>query len=102
MISAAQALAYTSSHVVKSSPIKSIDLEDGMPKVEEARLRMQRELQIAQQQGLCAVKLIHGYGRAASAARSGQSEHIRLSLSGGDFRTGRDVGNGGWPGQRVH
>jgi hypothetical protein len=46
----------------KPAPIKIINLEDGMPKVEEARLRMQRELQIARQQGYAAVKLIHGYG----------------------------------------
>jgi len=44
------------------APIKIIDLEDGMPKVEQARLRMQRELQVARQQGYAAVKLIHGYG----------------------------------------
>jgi hypothetical protein len=46
----------------KPTPIKIINLEDGMPKVEEARLRMQRELQIARQQGYAAIKLIHGYG----------------------------------------
>ena len=46
----------------KPAPIKIINLEDGMPKVEEARLRMQRELQVARQQGYAAVKLIHGWG----------------------------------------
>src|ERR1044071_6436414 len=46
----------------KPAPIKIINLEDGMPKVEEARLRMQHELQVARQQGYAAVKLIHGYG----------------------------------------
>jgi hypothetical protein len=46
----------------KPALIKIINLEDGMPKVEEARLRMQHELQIARQQGYAAVKLIHGYG----------------------------------------
>ena len=46
----------------KPAPIKVINLEDGMPQVEEARLRMQRELQIARQQGYAAVKLVHGYG----------------------------------------
>ncbi len=46
----------------KPVPIKVINLEDGMPKVEEARLRMQHELQAARRQGQVAVKLIHGYG----------------------------------------
>jgi hypothetical protein len=46
----------------KPAPIKIIDLEDGMPKLEEARLRMHYELQTARKQGYAAVKLIHGYG----------------------------------------
>ncbi|MBZ5508929.1 MAG: hypothetical protein LAO78_26005 [Acidobacteriia bacterium] len=50
----------------KPAPIKIIDLEEGMPKVEEARLRMQRQLQVARQQGYAAVKLIHGYGSSGA------------------------------------
>jgi DNA-nicking Smr family endonuclease len=46
----------------KPAPIKIIELGDRMPKVEDARLLMQRKLQIAQQKGYAAVKLIHGYG----------------------------------------
>jgi len=58
----------------KPALIKIIDLEDGMPKVEEARLRMQRELQVARQQGYAAVKLIHGYGS------SGVGGSLRIEL----------------------
>jgi hypothetical protein len=58
----------------KPALIKIIDLEDGMPKVEEARLRMQRELQIARQQGYAAAKLIHGYGS------SGVGGSLRIEL----------------------
>jgi len=58
----------------KPAPIKIIDLEDGMPKVEEARLRMQHELQIARQQGYAAVKLVHGYGS------SGVGGSLRIEL----------------------
>jgi hypothetical protein len=58
----------------KPAPIKIINLEDGMPKVEEARLRMQRELQIARQQGYAAVKLIHGWGS------SGVGGSLRIEL----------------------
>src|SRR5580765_4721406 len=46
----------------KPAPIKIIDLEEDMPKMEQARLRMQHQLQIARQQRYAAVKLIHGYG----------------------------------------
>jgi len=46
----------------KPAPIKLVDLEEGMPTVEQARLRMQFELQKARTQGYPAVKLIHGYG----------------------------------------
>jgi hypothetical protein len=58
----------------KPAPIKIINLEDGLPKVEEARLRMQRELQVARQQGYAAVKLIHGYGS------SGVGGALRIEL----------------------
>ncbi|MBZ5529797.1 MAG: Smr/MutS family protein [Acidobacteriia bacterium] len=46
----------------KPAVIKIINLEEGMPTVEQARLRMQFELQKARTQGYAAVKLIHGYG----------------------------------------
>jgi hypothetical protein len=58
----------------KPAPIKIIDLEDGLPKVEAARLRMQHELHIARQQGYAAVKLIHGYGS------SGVGGSLRIEL----------------------
>ena len=69
----------------KPAPIKIIDLEDGMPKVEEARLRMQRELQVARQQGYAAVKLIHGYGSSGAGGSLRielQKELQRLSSAG--------------------
>jgi len=58
----------------KPVPIKIIDLEEGMPKMEQARLRMQHQLQIARQQGYAAVKLIHGYGS------SGIGGSLRIEL----------------------
>ncbi len=69
----------------KPAPIKIIDLEDGMPKVEEARLCMQRELQVARQQGYAAVKLIHGYGSSGAGGSLRielQKELQRLSSAG--------------------
>jgi DNA-nicking Smr family endonuclease len=58
----------------KGAVIKVIDLEHGMPKVEEARLRMQHELHVAKKQGYAAVKLIHGYGS------SGAGGTLRIEL----------------------
>lgn len=79
----------------KSAPIKIINLEDGRPKVEEARLRMQRELQVAREQGYAAVKLIHGYGSSGvggSLRIELQKELQRLAGAGGvrSFVTGED------------
>lgn len=79
----------------KPAPIKIIDLEEGMPQVEEARLRMQRELHVARQQGYSAVKLIHGYGSSGvggSLRIELQKELHRLSSAGGvkSFIAGED------------
>ncbi|HEY2390290.1 MAG TPA: hypothetical protein VGK22_03885 [Candidatus Angelobacter sp.] len=65
---------YTGCMSRKPAPIKIVNLEDGMPKVEQARLRMQHELQIARKQGYAAVKLIHGYGS------SGVGGALRIEL----------------------
>jgi len=69
----------------KASPLKTVNLEEGMPQLEEARLRMQHELYLARQQGYAAVKLVHGYGSSGvgGALRTGlQKELIRLAGSG--------------------
>jgi len=42
--------------------IKTVDLEEGMPTVNEALLRLDRELVLARQQGYAMLKIIHGYG----------------------------------------
>ena len=46
----------------KLAAVKTVNLEEGKPTVEQARLRMEHELHLARQQGYTAVKLIHGYG----------------------------------------
>ena len=76
-----------------------MDLEEGMPTVEQARLRMNHELQKARLDGCTAVKLIHGYGSSGvggalrmelqhelrKAARDGV---IRAFVAGEDWRIG--------------
>jgi hypothetical protein len=89
----------------KPSPIKTINLEDGMPKVEEARLRMQHELHMAKKQGYAAVKLIHGYGSSGvggslrielqkELARMASHEMIRAFIAGENWRISDE---GTWP-----
>ncbi|MFZ1136123.1 MAG: Smr/MutS family protein [Candidatus Korobacteraceae bacterium] len=42
--------------------MRTINLEDGMPTVAQARARLASELQVARRQGVSILKLIHGYG----------------------------------------
>lgn len=68
--------------------IKVINLEEGMPTVEQARLRMQYELETARKEGLKAVKLIHGYGStgAGGALRIELQKELRKLAEGGVLR----------------
>lgn len=81
----------------KPALIKTVNLEEGMPAVEQARLRMQHELHTARRQGYAAVKLIHGYGSSdvggslrielqkdlRATARDGM---VRACVAGEDWR----------------
>jgi DNA-nicking Smr family endonuclease len=62
--------------------IKLINLEDGMPTVEQARLRMQYELRAARQAGFPAAKLVHGYGSsgAGGALRGELQKELRKAV----------------------
>jgi hypothetical protein len=42
--------------------VKTVNIEDGFPDVEQARTRLHSELDIAQKHGLKVLKIIHGYG----------------------------------------
>jgi hypothetical protein len=97
MIFSDAALAYTNGMSRKPAPIKIIDLEEGMPKVEAARLRMQHELHLARKQGYAAVKLIHGYGSSGTGGvlrielqkelrRLADSGQVYAFIAGEDWR----------------
>ena len=86
----------------KPAPIKIVNLEDGMPKVEQARLRMHHELQIARKQGYGAVKLIHGYGSSGVGGalrielqkeleRQAKSAIIKCFIAGENWRISDEV-----------
>ena len=42
--------------------IKTVNLKEGMPSVEEARARLTTEIHAARQAGLKVLKIVHGYG----------------------------------------
>jgi len=69
----------------KPARIKVVDLEKGMPTVEQARLRMQYELQLARKDGYEAVKLIHGYGSsgAGGALRTELQKELHRAMQSG-------------------
>ena len=69
----------------KSSRIKVVNLEEGMPTVEQARLRMEYELQSARKDGYAAVKLIHGYGSsgAGGTLRTELQKELRRQVQSG-------------------
>ena len=54
--------------------IKIVNLEDGLPGVEQARSRLHGELQSARKAGVRVVKIIHGYGS------SGVGGDLRIAL----------------------
>lgn len=86
----------------KPQQIKTVNMEAGMPRLEEARLRMEYELKQARQQGYLAVKLIHGYGSSGvggvlrtelqkELARAAQSGKVQSFIAGEDWRTSGEL-----------
>lgn len=77
--------------------MKTVNLEAGMPTVNEALLRLDRELVLARQQGYALLKIIHGYGSSGVGGtlrieiqkslrqRVGNSQ-IRAFIPGEDWR----------------
>jgi hypothetical protein len=57
-----------------SNLIKIVNLEDGLPSIEQARLRLNTELNIARKSGVRVLKIIHGYGS------SGIGGDLRIAL----------------------
>ncbi|MDO5784475.1 MAG: Smr/MutS family protein [Eubacteriales bacterium] len=55
-------------------PIRQVNLEDDMPTVAQALSRLQLELRLAKRQGVCVLKIIHGFG---STGRGGK---IRIAV----------------------
>ena len=49
--------------------VHTIKLKEGMPRVEEARARLNAELERARDRGTTALKIIHGYGSSGTGGR---------------------------------
>jgi hypothetical protein len=86
----------------KPTLIKTVNLEDGMPTVEEARLRLEHELHVAREAKVTTLKVIHGYGSSGvgGALRVAiqkrlfelqQSGELRAVIYGEDWRVGNEV-----------
>lgn len=58
----------------KALPFRIVNLEEGMPLVHKALVRLDRELALARQQRCSILKLIHGYGS------SGAGGDIRIAV----------------------
>jgi hypothetical protein len=77
--------------------VKTINIKDGFPSVDQARTRLHAEIGIAQKQGLKVLKLIHGYGShgvggelrlalQATLRQLAEKGHIRDCIYGENWR----------------
>ena len=62
----------------KPALIKSVNIEEGMPTVEEARQRLERELNAARGQKVAALRVIHGYGSSGVGGALRVAIQLRL------------------------
>src|SRR4030095_7182572 len=51
------------------SNVRTVNVEEGMPSVEEGRLRLREELRRAKREGIRALKVIHGYGSSGKGGK---------------------------------
>src|SRR5208282_1162963 len=70
------------------SPIKTVNLKSDMPQVHEALSRLNRELDVARQQGQALLKLIHGYGSTGAGGdiRVAVQKRLRELADNGQIR----------------
>ncbi|MCQ2458278.1 MAG: hypothetical protein MJ142_06070 [Clostridia bacterium] len=83
-----------------------INLESGMPTVDEALFRMNTELHTAKQRGCRAAKLIHGYGSSGTGGRirigvRKELEAMKKRRQIRDFIPGEEFGPFGYGGHPV-
>src|SRR5271165_804023 len=80
-----------------SKLIKIVNLEDGLPSVEQARARLNTELNVARKGGVKILKIIHGYGSSgvggdlrfglqATLRQMADRQEIRACIYGENWR----------------
>ncbi len=69
--------------------ITIINLEEGMPLVDEAMRRLSHAMRMATLRGERAVKLIHGYGSSGAGGKIKQATHkeLRMMKNAGKIKT---------------
>ena len=78
--------------------LKTVNLEEGMPSVPQARARLNSEIRTAQENGVNVLKLIHGYGSSGAGGdlrialqstlrQMAQAHEIRDCIYGENWRT---------------
>jgi hypothetical protein len=73
----------------QSYAMKTVNLKEGMPLVQEALLQMDRALAVARKEGYGLVKLVHGYGStgAGGEIRIAVQKRLREMSENGQIRT---------------
>jgi hypothetical protein len=68
--------------------IKTVMLKEDMPSVEQARARLQNEIQIARQSGVKILKVVHGYGSTGVGGdlRFALQATLRQMITKGEIR----------------
>jgi hypothetical protein len=68
--------------------MKTVNLKEGMPLVNQALMQMERELALARREGCALVKLIHGYGStgAGGEIRVAVQKRLREMSERGEIR----------------
>jgi hypothetical protein len=68
--------------------MKTVNLKEGMPLVNQALMQMDRELALARREGCALVKLIHGYGStgAGGEIRVAVQKRLREMSERGEIR----------------
>lgn len=61
------------------SKIKTINIKEGMPSIEEARKKLKSEIEIARHADVRIIKIVHGYG--SGGVGGALKESIRKSLN---------------------
>jgi hypothetical protein len=86
----------------KPAILNVVNLEEGRPTVERARLRMEHELGQARRSGGAALKLIHGYGSSGAGGalrdelqkdlrHAAENGRIRAFIAGEDWRVSNET-----------